>query len=687
MARDRTIQACAAGVIALCLCVSTWLSVMMTATAGQAEMTYTDRAEDNDRWEVSAGIAMGAFRGVFVNLLWIRANDMKEAGKFYEAVELAKGITRLQPRFPRVWVFHAWNLAYNISVMTKSREERWNWVNQGIQLLRDQAIPANPNDLLLHKELAWIYLHKIQGVTDDANPYYKRMVAAEWSFNMGMPPPRGPEDRDRAKVIAKYAAWVRRFADAPTNLDAVRAADPAAGRLIDAVEAMGFSFTTGVERRRFLQRYEVTRVNTTSLRRDMFLKALAVGLLETEGTQANNLRQMQVLSALIEDGGNAKAWEALLTHVRRRVLVEDYRMEPDRMVRYTEKYGPIDWRNAAGHALYWSARGVEESLDRVQKAVVTTDANENIIVLDEGNRKDYDFLNTDRVVAQSVQELFRSGDVYFDFTSFVNGQFNLWQGTPNGAFAESYGEILNEMRERAGVIDAQSKVRYVSPLSAGYENFMIDVCLYFYRRGERGTAGVWLERIRTFEDMNTYDTTRNERFRDLDEFAINEMKTRATSTYVAVAQVTGSIIGAYSTGLLGRDPELFQTQFKYAKDFHAYYMEQQLRMTAVNLEQGRTEQMDREFEWVAGPMFEQFVTQLGIDEATYVFGSAPRDLQFWAYDGLQERFGGLLEVDAKAGGKPFSILFPKPDGIEAFRVERARKMQERLERSPALERQ
>ena len=58
MARDRTIQACAAGVIALCLCVSTWLSVMMTATAGQAEMTYTDRAEDNDRWEVSAGLAM-----------------------------------------------------------------------------------------------------------------------------------------------------------------------------------------------------------------------------------------------------------------------------------------------------------------------------------------------------------------------------------------------------------------------------------------------------------------------------------------------------------------------------------------------------------------------------------------------------------------------------------------------------
>jgi hypothetical protein len=66
------------------------------------------------------GIAMGAFRGIFVNWLWMRANDLKEQGKYYEAVDLAKTITRLQPRFPRVWAFHAWNLAYNISVATNT---------------------------------------------------------------------------------------------------------------------------------------------------------------------------------------------------------------------------------------------------------------------------------------------------------------------------------------------------------------------------------------------------------------------------------------------------------------------------------------------------------------------------------------------------------------------------------------
>lgn len=668
MRKDRTIQLLAGCVLAGCMVLSPMLAVRLTAMAGRAEMVYTDRAEDNDRWEVTAGIAMGAFRGVFVNLLWIRANDMKEAGKFYDAVDLAKAITRLQPRFPRVWVFHAWNLAYNISVMTKTREERWNWVNQGVQLLRDQAIPANPNDLLLHKELAWIFLHKIQGVTDDANPYYKRMLAAEWTFNLGQPPKRGPEDRDRAKMIQKYAGWMRGYANAATTMEDLAARNPKAAELRSRLESLGLSFETKEQRRVFLQRYEVTRINLQSLRHDLFLQAMA------------DMPQVTSLAALIEDPTYAQAWQDFMFYVRRRVIVDDYRMEPDRMVRYTEKYGPIDWRHGAAHSLYWSARGVEEAADRVR---FVTDSGGT--VLDEGNRKDFDFLNTDRVVAQSVQELFRSGDVFFDFQSFVNGHYNVWQGTPNGAFADSYGQILDEMRIRSGFIDAQRGNRFVSPLSDAYQNFMIDVCLYFYRRGEIDTAKKWLERLRTFEDMNTYDPMRAERFRDLDEFAINEMKTRATSAYVAISQVTGSLMGAYTTGLLGQDPELFQKQFKYAKDFHAFYVQEQTRLTAVNIESGRMEQLDRDFEFVAGPLFGQFVTQLGLDEATYVYAAAPNDLKQWGYDALREAHAQALAEEAKSGGKGFDQYFPQPEGMEAFRARILQKQEDRTKRSPALE--
>jgi len=153
------------------------LSVRMTSVAGRAKLSYTDRAEEGQPPEVALGIAMGAFRGIFVNFLWMRANDLKQEGKFYEINDLVEAITRLQPRFSRVWVFHAWNMAYNISVSTQTRGERWEWVQKGVRLLRDRGIAQNPNDLLLHRELAWIFLHKIQGVTDDANRFYKNQMA------------------------------------------------------------------------------------------------------------------------------------------------------------------------------------------------------------------------------------------------------------------------------------------------------------------------------------------------------------------------------------------------------------------------------------------------------------------------------------------------------------------------------
>src|SRR5262249_44510148 len=152
------------------------LATGLTASAGRSRLLYTQRAEDSQTWEEGVGVAMGAFRGLFVNMLWIRANNLKEAGRYYEAMDPASTITKLQPRFPQVWAFHAWNMAYNISVTTQTPQERWQWVQSGIRLLRDQGIPANPNDLTLHRELAWIYLHKIQGFMDDANPYYKRQV-------------------------------------------------------------------------------------------------------------------------------------------------------------------------------------------------------------------------------------------------------------------------------------------------------------------------------------------------------------------------------------------------------------------------------------------------------------------------------------------------------------------------------
>ena len=195
MGRDTRIQLSALVVLLASMGLCGALAPVITTSIGRNKLSFTDRAEEGQPPEIAMGIAMGAFRGVFVNYLWIRANTLKEEGKYHEAIQLSEAITKLQPRFPRVWVFHAWNMAYNISVTTQTATERWGWVNAGIKLLREKGIPANPNDMLLHKELAWIFIHKIQGYTDDANPYYKRRLAEEWHSLLGPPPyidPREP---------------------------------------------------------------------------------------------------------------------------------------------------------------------------------------------------------------------------------------------------------------------------------------------------------------------------------------------------------------------------------------------------------------------------------------------------------------------------------------------------------------
>ena len=84
-------------------------------------------------------VALGGFRGLIANVLWIRTTELQEDGKYFEAVQLADWISKLQPHFSQVWINQAWNMAYNISVKFPNPEDRWLWVQRGIELLRDQG--------------------------------------------------------------------------------------------------------------------------------------------------------------------------------------------------------------------------------------------------------------------------------------------------------------------------------------------------------------------------------------------------------------------------------------------------------------------------------------------------------------------------------------------------------------------
>ncbi len=155
-------------------------------------------------------VALGGFRGLIANALWIRASDLQDEDKFFEMMQLSEWITKLEPHFVQVWLVQAWNMAYNISVKFKDLEDRWRWVNRGIQLLRDDGLRYNPNEVLIYRELAWFFQHKMGQNLDDAHMIYKQQWANEMADVFGklrrpnldeLVNPQNDEQRARAKLL------------------------------------------------------------------------------------------------------------------------------------------------------------------------------------------------------------------------------------------------------------------------------------------------------------------------------------------------------------------------------------------------------------------------------------------------------------------------------------------------------
>jgi hypothetical protein len=124
-------------------------------------------------------VAFGGFRGLISNVLWIRATELQEQNKYFEMVQLADWITKLEPHFSQVWVMQGWNMAFNISVEFSDPADRWRWVERGMALMRDDGLRYNPYDVTLHQELGWLFEFKMGGNMDDAQMLYKQAWSAE----------------------------------------------------------------------------------------------------------------------------------------------------------------------------------------------------------------------------------------------------------------------------------------------------------------------------------------------------------------------------------------------------------------------------------------------------------------------------------------------------------------------------
>lgn len=146
-------------------------------------------------------VLLGGFRGMLADVLWFRAGRLQSEGRYVELVQLADWITRLEPQSSAIWAYHAWNMAYNVSAMLSEPAERWRWVQNGLALLRDDALRYTGDDPRLCFEIGLLFQYKMGTPLDRAHAYYQwRWAAAMQELFQGPGPTLArlaqPEFRD-----------------------------------------------------------------------------------------------------------------------------------------------------------------------------------------------------------------------------------------------------------------------------------------------------------------------------------------------------------------------------------------------------------------------------------------------------------------------------------------------------------
>ena len=150
-------------------------ALMGLSVAGQFFLS-SKRVDSAPAFTQGALAALGGFRSLAAEVIWFRADRLQEEGRYVELAQLASLLTFMEPHTTEVWSYAAWNLAYNISVMMPTPEDRWRWVMAAVRLLRDEGLVMNPASPELCRELAWLFELKIGTDIDSAAAVYR----AKW---------------------------------------------------------------------------------------------------------------------------------------------------------------------------------------------------------------------------------------------------------------------------------------------------------------------------------------------------------------------------------------------------------------------------------------------------------------------------------------------------------------------------
>jgi len=486
--------AAALAVAAACILAAALLMPRIQAQRAELNLTVSPDVLRNMPPDIAfTQAALGSFRGLAVDYLWIRLQGLKEAGRYYEAMELSRLIVKLQPRFISVWDFHAWNMAYNISDAVRTPEEKWLWVQEGIRLLRDEGIPLNPAAPKLYEQLAYTFFHRIGKYSSFTQDYFKLRHATEWHALLGEMP-KGS--------TAAAVAWLQPLADAPKNWDELVGREPGVAALAHELRALGLKLD-----REFL--------------RQIALLESGADLTDAQGVVAGQREGFKLtesgarLREIWRGASSGKALRVLLGFLRAQALRDEYHMDPAFMLELTQTFGPLDWRHPAAHTVYWSLLGARRSQHRPGVDL-------------------YALMATDRMVVNGLKELAFGGSVSFDLLS---GYYNL---VPEPLLLDAYEKAFMEAQGRL-----EQNEQYRDALVENHRGFLLQAVQVAYCYGSQTLAEHFYAKLRNeFPAKGNYG-------RPLDEFVAEELVRGLDRLETAKPAIQGFAFRAFEEGLAG----------------------------------------------------------------------------------------------------------------------------------------
>lgn len=641
MKHDRLVQGISALVAAGSITCGGLMLPSILEEAEDSTLRYTNTVvEGAPSWINTVGMSIGALRGLLVDYLWIKIQQMQRDGLYFEVMADAELITKLQPRFPQVWIFHAHNMAYNISVATHTIEERWEWVNEGIRLLREKGLRANPDDLELHKELAFFFMHKLDGNADDAHLYYKRKFAERWHNLLGEP----PDDWD------ERIAWMKEIADAPRTIEEAIQLEPTLAELLEILEkdyADFISSEASMDPEQMLT--HIAQLESISTHSTV---AKEFGLMEQLRMQSPYFNQLE---KLYSNPKYKDAWKSLIVTFKKQALKDAYNMDPQLMYEYTRDTGPLDWRHPQTHALYWGRRGAEVGKGRLKANDI------------------YKTLNIDRVQLQALQALARTGKIYYDpFSQEIPGRF------PDPRFIDS---VIGD-DEREGLWNELYKKHYFvrgagsDTFTTFLKNFLGSAVREWYRQGETARAQTLLDKLDSYFGEGA--TPPNTIYKvPLDVWVSEQAKGEYERLpAIAISDVMASLRYAFRVGIAQNRPEVFEEALVFANNVTNEFKHNEFNDYTTQFGTGRIKDIIGALESSAQITFEQLMmdSTIPFEERIAIWGGVDKlqpGLRPRVYDRIVNQLRAQYENNPLSRIRPFDQSFPKPPGLEAWRLKLA----------------